>query len=275
MANGSIVKYASSLRTFTKKHTYLPLKPEPIEAYLAARPASSNKRYIYALLRELYQFAHDRRGVPNVMERIKRPRKGKSKESDYLTLDQLRVLLSQAADDERLLGMVYVMVGLGFRRSEVCGANADDIASDKMRVSEGKERVEWLPLLPEIRDLLLKQAAGRSGNQPLFVSKTTGKRMFEGSLNTIIRNLFKRAGINGIRPSPHTLRHTYCTLMLAAGCDRYSVELLMRHRTQNTTDIYAHTSTEQRLQLLRPKLEQFCPLRLVNGDKPGILGNCI
>jgi integrase len=272
LAEGSITKYESSLKTFTKQYPCLPMTPEPIESYLAARPASLSKRYLYALLSGLYQFAHDRLNVPNVMERIKRPRKGKSKESDWLTLEQLRVLLS-AADDDRLLAMVYVMVGLGFRRSEVCRANVGDIASDKIRV-DGKEGVEWLPLLPEIRDQLLKQVSGRIGGQPLFVSKTTGGRLGSESLNKIIRDLFERAGINDIRPSPHTLRHTYCTLMQAAGCDRYSVELLMRHRTTNTTDIYTHTSTEQRLQLLRPKLEQFCLLRLVNGHKP-MTGNLL
>ena len=141
------------------------------------------------------------------------------------------------------------MAGQGFRRSEVCRGNVGDIADDKILV-HGKEAEEWMPLLPEIRDALLNQAGGRAGDQPLFVSKTTGGRLRPESINKIIRDLFKRAGINGGRPSPHTLRHTYCTLMQAAGCDRYSVELLMRHQTPNTTDIYTHTTTEQRLPLI-------------------------
>ena len=136
----------------------------------------------------------------------------------------------------------------------------------------GKEAEEWLPLLPETRDLLLKQAAGRSGKQPLFVTRTTGRRVGVDMINKIVNRLFKQAGVNNVRPSPHTLRHTYCTLMQAAGCDRISVELLMRHRTQNTTDIYTHISAEQKLELLRPKLERFSPIRLVNGHKPSITG---
>lgn len=273
LAEGSILKYASSLRTFTKEHPYLPLTLEPIEAYLADRPASSSKRYLYALLSELYQFAHDRLNIPNVMERIKRPRKGKSKESDYLTLEQLKTLLSPI-DDDRLEGMVDIMVGQGFRRSEVIRANVGDIADDRILV-HGKEAEEWMPLLPEVRAQLLKQAEGRKGADPLFVSTTTGKRLSAESINKIIRQAFQQAGVNSVRTSPHTLRHTYCTLMLSAGCDRYSVELLMRHRTQNTTDIYAHTSTEQRLQLLKPKLEQFSPLRLLNGHRPWSAGNLL
>jgi len=271
LAEDSLVKYSSSFRTFAKAYPYLPMTPEAIESYLAARPASSSKRYLYALLSELYQFAHERLDIPDVMEKIKRPRKGKSKESDYLTLEQLKILLG-AIQDDRERGMAWLMSGLGFRRSEVHRSNVDDVFNDKIRV-HGKEAEEWLPLLPETRDLLLKQAAGRSGKQPLFVTRTTGKRVGVDQINKIVNRLFKQAGVNSIRPSPHTLRHTYCTLMQAAGCDRISVELLMRHRTQNTTDVYTHTSAEQRLELLRPKLEHFSLIRLVNGHKLSITGN--
>jgi len=271
LAEGSFTKYLGTLKAFAKAYPYLPMTPEAIEAYLAARPASSSKRYLYALLSELYEFAHERLDIPNVMEKIKRPRKGKSKESDYLPLEQLKILLD-AIQDDREKGMTQLMSGLGFRRSEVHRSNVDDVFDDKIRV-HGKEAEEWLPLLPEIRDLLLKQADGRSGKQPLFVSKTTGGRLGVEQINVLVRRLFKQAGINSVRTSPHTLRHSYCTLMQAAGCDRISVELLMRHRTQNTTDIYTHTSTEQKLELLRPKLEHFSPIRLVNGHMPSITGN--
>jgi integrase len=271
LAEGSLVKYSSSFKTFAKAYPYLPMTPEPIENYLAARLASSSKRYLYALLSGLYEFAHERLDIPNVMEKIKRPRKGKSKESDYLTLEQLKILLG-AIQDDRERGMAWLMSGLGFRRSEVHRSNVDDVFDDKIRV-HGKEAEEWLPLLPETRDLLLKQAAGRSGKQPLFVTRTTGRRVGVDQINKIVNRLFKQAGVNSVRPSPHTLRHTYCTLMQAAGCDRISVELLMRHRTQNTTDVYTHTSAEQKLELLRPKLEHFSLIRLVNGHKPSITGN--
>ncbi len=271
LAEGSLVKYSSSFKTFAKAYPYLPTTPEPIEDYLAARPASSSKRYLYALLTELYEFAHERLDIPNVMEKIKRPRKGKSKESDYLTLEQLKILLD-AIQDDRLRGMVDLMAGEGFRRSEIHRSNVNDVFDDKIRV-HGKEAEEWLPLLPETRDLLLKQAAGRNGNEPLFTTQTTGRRVGVDMINKLINRLFKQAGINSVRPSPHTLRHTFCTLTQASGCDRISVELLMRHRTQNTTDVYTHTNAEQKLELLRPKLERFSPIRLANGHKPSITGN--
>jgi hypothetical protein len=173
LAEGSLVKYSSSFKTFAKAYLYLPTTPEPIEDYLAARPASSSKRYLYALLKELYEFAHERLCIPNVMEKIKRPRKGKSKESDYLTVEQLKTLLD-AVEDDRDKGMTQLMSGLDFRRSEVHRSNVDDVFDDKIRV-HGKEAEEWLPLPVEVRDLLLKQAAGRSGNEPLFITQTTGR----------------------------------------------------------------------------------------------------
>ena len=79
-----------------------------------------------------------------------------------------------------------------------------------------------------------------------------------------IRQLCKRAGINRMKTTPHTHRHTFSTLAYLAGCDKVSVSLLLRHKNENVTDQYLHPSSQQRVQLVREKLERYSPLRLVN-----------
>ncbi len=182
-------------------------------------------------------------------------------------LREAEVLLG-AVQDDRQRGLLFLHVGQGFRRAEAVRVNVDDIFPDRIRV-RGKEGDEWMNLLPEVREVLLKVASGRSGTEPAFLSQRK-KRLGPDMAAEIVGRLFRRAKITGVRPSPHTLRRSFATLMGSAGCDRVSIELLMRHRTENTTDIYLHMGAEQRLQLLKPKLEEFSPIRLVNRHTPNI-----
>ena len=88
-----------------------------------------------------------------------------------------------------------------------------------------------------------------------------------------IKRLLERAGINGIRQSPHTLRHTFSTLAYLAGCDWDAVELLLRQREKkrSVTNRYIHLSPEPRLKLVREKLEMYSPLRILGpGPQLGI-----
>ena len=84
-----------------------------------------------------------------------------------------------------------------------------------------------MPLLPEVRDAILKLAGDRAYNEPLFVGQRgrLGRDMAEEN----IKRLFQRAGVDGVQQSPKILRSTFASMALAAGCDYYIVKRLLRH----------------------------------------------
>ena len=116
-----------------------------------------------------------------------------------------------------------------------------------------------MPLLPEVRDAFRELAGNRYWNEPVFVGNNghLGRDMGEH----IIKKVFQRAGINGVKQSPHTLRHTFATLATNDGCDEYSLGRLLRHAKSNwnITHRYIHLSMND----LRAKLEKYSPIRLV------------
>lgn len=58
-----------------------------------------------------------------------------------------------------------------------------------------------------------------------------------------MRELGDRAGIGAV--SPHDLRRTACTLLLAAGVKPHLVQRQMRHSDFGTTQRYDHTQREE------------------------------
>ena len=75
-------------------------------------------------------------------------------------------------------------------------------------------------------------------DQRLFVSRS-GRRLQREDVYRIVRKYVRRAGLRD-RVSPHTLRHSFATQMLAGGADLRSVQEMLGHADVATTQIYTH-----------------------------------
>ncbi len=253
----SLKSYQLNLRTFARHYPTLPIEPEPIEQYLGEHYTIENTgiNNIDSLLRQLYGFASSRLRLPNPMLKIKRTR-GKAKPPQHLTIAQAVALLD-AIQGDREEGLVYCLFGLGLRLSEVRRLTVADIGEDTILV-HGKERTEPMPLIPEIRDSLVKLAKGKHLDEPIF-SGRKGLPLSDGMIQVVIKRLFQRAGIEGVRPSPHTLRHSRGVISNIAGLDSYSSRRLLRHADTDMTDRYSALNLEE----LRAKEERYNPLRVL------------
>jgi integrase/recombinase XerD len=152
--------------------------------------------------------------------------------------------------DRSLLETLYAT---GSRASEVVGLKREDVYLEsqfcKCLGKGGKQRV--VPLgkaaieavrtyLEELRPRLVKTAPDCPW---LFVSRG-GRALTREMLWVLVKKYVRRAGLNP-RVSPHTLRHSFATHLLAGGADLRTVQELLGHANIRTTQHYTHVDRER------------------------------
>ncbi|MDX6632181.1 MAG: integrase/recombinase XerD [Solirubrobacterales bacterium] len=183
------------------------------------------------------------------------PRRGR-KLPHVLNYSEVKRLLEQprgsaptAVRDRALLEVMYAS---GLRASEATGLEVADVdLSRGMLRTRGKGSKERIVPLGRQAALALTSylRAGRPhlvNGRPeakLFVNFRGGPLTRQG-LYKIVQRHAKAAGLSG-RMSPHTLRHTFATHLLAGGCDLRSVQEMLGHADIATTQMYTHLSGEQ------------------------------
>ena len=84
---------------------------------------------------------------------------------------------------------------------------------------------------------------GLRDERHLFLNQR-GNGLTRQGLYKIVQRHARAAGLDD-RMSPHTLRHTFATHLLAGGCDLRSLQEMLGHADIATTQIYTHLSAER------------------------------
>jgi integrase/recombinase XerC len=228
------------------------LKPADFRSYLAHRANSSIARSSIArgmsTLRNFFRFLDRTDRVHNpAVKAVKTPRLPKTvpkalDEGEAMaaitTAGELHDEPWLAARDTALLVLLY---GCGLRIGEALALTVGDIPDgDTMRVV-GKGRKERIvPVLPVVRDALkayrdICPFAG-GADRPLFVGKR-GKVLNPGVVQRQVRRLRAMLGL-AETATPHALRHSFATHLLAKGGDLRTIQELLGHASLSTTQRY-------------------------------------
>jgi integrase/recombinase XerD len=173
-----------------------------------------------------------------------------------LTRDQVRKLLAAPRGTDALAlrdrALLELMYACGLRASEVVALELGDVDLDEaMLRARGKGAKERL--VPIGRHALAAVRAYRERGRPALVGlrsephllvNARGSALTRQGLYKIIRKHAARAGLEASM-SPHTLRHTFATHMLAGGCDLRSLQEMLGHSDLSTTQVYTHVSAER------------------------------
>jgi integrase/recombinase XerD len=173
-----------------------------------------------------------------------------------LTRGEIEKLLSQPLGTQpaalRDCALLELMYACGLRASEAVGLELMDVDVQegvlRARGKGSKERI--VPIgqaaLNALRIYLERGRPALVKGAPeahLFVNFRGGQLTRQG-LYKIVRRHAATAGLAD-RMSPHTLRHTFATHLLAGGCDLRSVQEMLGHADVSTTQLYTHLSSER------------------------------
>ena len=183
------------------------------------------------------------------------PRRGRKLPRVLTRGEVTRLLAAPAGDDPASLrdrALLEVMYACGLRASEAIGLEIADVDLEqqivKARGKGSKERI--VPIGSSATAAVRVYLAGgrpalvhASNEAHLFVNYRGGSLTRQG-LYKIVRRHAQTAGLAD-RMSPHTLRHTFATHLLAGGCDLRAVQEMLGHADVATTQLYTHLSSER------------------------------
>jgi integrase/recombinase XerD len=163
--------------------------------------------------------------------------------------ETLRLLEAPPVDSElgvRDRAILEVLYGTGLRNTELCQLNLDelDFARHLLRVSHGKgDKPRLVPLGEEaeiwLQEYLLKVRPRllRNANDHQVFLGSRGCPLTRARLATLVSRWARRAGLQK-HTTPHTLRHSCATHMLAHGADLRYIQAMLGHSSPETTQRY-------------------------------------
>jgi site-specific recombinase XerD len=145
--------------------------------------------------------------------------------------------------------ILETLFSTGLRVSELCSLNREKINLEKTDFSiKGKgDKIRVVFLSEKAKEAIKKYLEKRTDIDPsLFarikkVGKRDNLRLTPRSVQRIVQKWTIRAGIVK-QITPHTLRHSFATDLLAGGADLRSVQALLGHANVSTTQIYTHVT---------------------------------
>jgi len=183
----------------------------------------------------------------------------------YLSEDEVDCLLASAADHtgaegKRLVALMEILYATGLRVSELVGLPLRALARDGLmlmvRGKGDKERMVPLsePACDAIRDYLdvreRFEPKGKKGSAFMFPSRAKQGHLTRARFAQLLKELAVEAGLDPKRVSPHVLRHSFASHLLAHGADLRALQQMLGHADISTTQIYTHVLDERLKQLV-------------------------
>ncbi len=241
---------ADSLRLYVRRLT---------QDGLAARTLA---RHI-SCLRQFHRFlAREGLRLDDPTELLDTPRSGRPLPK-FLHATEVDALLAAAATRPDRVGLamtaaIETLYASGLRVSELLGLTRRALAGDRrMLVVAGKGGKERLAPVSEAARQACGRLIGLSADSPwIFPGRDPRSALTRQGFALLLKRAALAAGLDPARVSPHVLRHSFASHLLARGADLRSLQMLLGHADIATTQIYTHVLHER----LREVLEAHHPL---------------
>jgi len=155
---------------------------------------------------------------------------------------------------KRDIAVLTLLYGCGLRISEALGLKRSDIpagggAMPLLRITGKGNKTRMVPLLPVVIEAVQAYLAlcpyGSSGDEPLFYGARGGP-LQPRPIQAAMQQLRARLGLPETA-TPHALRHSFATHLLAGGGDLRAIQELLGHASLSTTQRYTEVDAAQLL----------------------------
>ena len=174
---------------------------------------------------------------------VRRPKVSDDSSTVGLTAEELDHLLTAAeAHGPRSAALISLLVYNGLRIAEVLACDIEDFSHQRghrvLRIVRKGGKASTEPLAPLVLHPL-ELYVGERTSGPIFLNADCTNRLSYSTSYALIRRLAKRAGIvSAAKISPHSLRHSFATELLANGVPLQDVQDAMGHADPRTTRAY-------------------------------------
>lgn len=184
-----------------------------------------------------------------------------------LSTDEIDLLISSAGDIKtsvRLRAMIELLYASGLRVSELCELPMTAILGDHLLIHGKGAKERMVPMHAGAISALQKWLDLRDAPDSKYVFPGTGKtgHITRDGFFKILKKCAVLAGLDKTRVSPHVLRHSFASHLLAHGANLRAIQTMLGHEDISTTQIYTHVLPEQ----LRETVENYHPLSKKSKD---------
>jgi integrase/recombinase XerC len=238
------------------------LTPADIRAFITKRRAeglsSKSVRRALSAVRSFFRYLTREEILENPAARaLRTPRMAKSLPRPLSEIDAARALEEAgthtiewlAARDVALLTLLY---GAGLRISEALSLKRGDVPLGQVLTILGKRQKERVvPMLEIVREAIERYARTipftGTPDAPLFLSRR-GKPMSAREAQALMQHLRGRLGLSETA-TPHALRHSFATHLLANGGELRAVQELLGHASLSSTQAYTEIDTKRLMEI--------------------------
>lgn len=216
--------------------------------------SSSINRHLSSI-RSFYEFMLNRKVVSSSPFKLVHGPKKEKKLPNYLKYSEFEDLVNTC--DETALGfrnrmILELLFATGVRVSEAVNIKLTDIDFKECEIKIiGKGKKMRIVYFNQVCKKVMSEYVLNARNELLKGKKSEylllnhlGNKLTRRGVQDILEKLIKKSSIKH-KISPHTLRHTFATLLLNEGMDIREVQELLGHERLSTTSIYTHVSNEE------------------------------
>lgn len=179
----------------------------------------------------------------------------------FLSIDEIELLISSAGDiknSTRLRAMIELLYASGLRVSELCELPMTGILGDKLLIHGKGAKERLVPMHETAINALNKwlNIRGECDSKYVFPSNGQNGHITRDGFFKILKKCAVLSGIDPDRVSPHVLRHSFASHLLAGGANLRAIQTMLGHEDISTTQIYTHVMPNK----LRETLQEHHPL---------------